>query len=354
VIAIVAPEPAAWVLPIAEAAAAHEPVWLFAPFALPAAPALLPARWRAGWQRRYLELDAEIREVLAWPALEAGVRLWTAGQADRLIRARMRTRALVDALASRALPREARMVIAPAFSARRTFATALRRDVTRVLVSDFPHLRRLHADLDLAARAHPTSRFLRRHRASASEIAHQEAEQVLANTILMRGRFAHEQLVSAGHSPNRLVPLQDASSIFGGPPRAAPPRVPSPLGPVRRVLLAGLATARNGSNEALATLEQAPELTLLIRPGEGLEPKALLAHPRVRIATAAERALENVDAVLAPAWCESYPEELGRAVARGLPVIATARAAGWLPVDSFHEVQPGDVVALVRALARAS
>lgn len=354
-IAIIAPEPAPWLGPAVEAAAALGPVWLFAPFALPAPPPLLPGRLRAAWKRRQLALAAHVQTVPGWPAFEVALRRWAHGRADRLIRSRMLARRLVDALAARALPEGVKAVIAPSSSARRTFSAALQRKALRVLVADMPLLRQLHADLDLAARARPASRFLLRHRASAREVAAQEMEQVLADRILVRGRFAAEVLATAGHAA-RVAPVEALGAVLRGEAVASDARPqPAPAlsrGTPRRVLLAGLATARNGSFEALAALERSPDVTLLVRTGEGLEPADLLQRPRVQVATEAERkSLEGVEAVLAPTWCESYPEEVTLAAARGIPVFATARAAGWLALERIGvELEPGDVDGLVRAL----
>jgi hypothetical protein len=114
-------------------------------------------------------------------------------------------------------------------------------------------------------------------------------------------------------------------------------------------LLAGLAAARGGTHETLAALEGRPHLTLLVRPGEGTEPSSLLAHPRVRIASrsALER-LEGVDAVLAPAWCETYPREVPLAIERAVPIIGTLRAVAR--EQATHVVDAGDASGLGAAL----
>ena len=128
----------------------------------------------------------------------------------------------------------------------------------------------------------------------------------------------------------------------------------------KRVLLAGLAAARHGTMEALAAVAARPHVTLLVRPGEGMEPADLLAHPQVAVADDAQRRhLRGVDLVLAPAWCETYLAEVTTAAAVGVPVVATQRAAGWLtPVpDSASEsalgLAPGDSQALGVAMDRA-
>jgi len=227
-------------------------------------------------------------------------------------------------------------VIAPSLAARSVFAAAPP-GCLKILVEDLPSFRQLHADLDLAALAHPDCRFLRRYRAPARLVARQEAERVLADALLVRGRFAAEQRSGAG-KPILPLPL----------PSVELARSSHAPGARRRVLLAGLATARNGSMEAL---QAAGDWELLVRPGEGMEPADLLSRPNVRAARPSEIAsLEGIDLVIAPAWCESHPEELRRAAAARIPAVATHRSAGWLDVT---EIPPGDAAALGAAAERA-
>ena len=214
-----------------------------------------------------------------------------------------------------------------------------------MLVEDLPSLRALHADLDEAASRHPEENFLRNHRASAEDVARQEAERLLADELWVRGEFCRERLLSAGHAPERireLPPLLAASET------ARLPQKPKGGADTPRVaLLAGPALARGGLREALAAVDARPQWSLWVRPAEGTDPKHL-AHPRVRRVTEKEqRTLEGVDVVLAPSWCESHPPELARAVARGIPVIATDRASGFLPCQTIPR---GNVPALVAEL----
>jgi hypothetical protein len=214
-----------------------------------------------------------------------------------------------------------------------------------VLVEDLPSLRALHADLDEAVSRHPEESFLRNHRASAEDVARQEAERLLADELWVRSEFARERLLAAGLAPERIRELSAPSE--GTRPSAQAPR-PKHGAPAHWVaLLAGPALARSGLREALAALDARPQWTLWVRPAEGTDPK-LLEHPRVRAVSAEElRTLHGADAVLAPAWCESHPPELTRAAALGLLIIATDRAAGFLPCRT---VPRGNVPALVAEL----
>lgn len=343
---VVAPEPAPW-LGALLATLAGERVQLFAPWRVAgAAPPWWPARVRAAWQRRQLALPAGV-EAVGRPellALDAGLRAWAGDRADRVLRARFTMRRAVDRAAAASLPADARRVIAPSLAARRAFARARAGahggGARCVLVEDLPGLRELHDDLDRAARAHPDCAFLRRFRADAAVVAHQDAERHLADEVLVRGAFAEARVAARGHV---VAPLPTA-------PLVAAPRAPRRSG-VPRVLLAGLAAARGGAVEAAAATAAARGAWhLLVQPGAGMEPADLLSRPHVARASDAARALVDVDLVIAPAWCELYPREVALAAALGVPVIATPRAAGI--TTPAIEVAPGDAVGLGAAIAQ--
>jgi hypothetical protein len=275
--------------------------------------------------------------ALPWPSKYPHARVWSPPAlavrvalrlAPRRIEARLHLRRALAQLAARQIPGSATEVIAPSLCARPVFAEAKRRGLRTVLVQDLPCLRRLHADLDRASAAHPSSRFLRSYRAAPWAIVEQEAEWVLADEVVVRGAYA--AAIVSRHAP--VSPLQA--------PSQAPGRVKRP----QRVQLAGIATPRHGIFELLeaqARLEE--ELEIIVRPGEGLEPYDLLG--RRGIVTSG-----TPDVVVAPSWCEAHLTEVHDAVARGVPVIATPQASGWLG-EAVTRVAPGDVAALVRALS---
>ncbi|WP_394851084.1 hypothetical protein [Pendulispora rubella] len=269
--------------------------------------------------------------------------------AGRRMTARFAARRGADAWAARTLEATLQTgaeVTAPTCGALGTFAEARRRGLRTVLMHDLPMLRPMHADLDRAALVHPRCAFLRRYRAPASMVARQEAEYVLADVIHVRGHFAREQLMARGIPAARLRAL------------------PSPEGPMptrragngqnmhRVMLLAGLATARNGTMELRAALAAQPRWTAVVRAGEGLDPPDLLAHPRIRVATRAEiERLDGIDVVVAPSWCESHAPEVARAAWLGVPVVATHRAAGFIDLAvAGVEIAPGDAAGLAAAL----
>lgn len=359
-IAIVAPEPAPWLAPVIELALQAGPVRVLAPWAVRAGvPAWLPARLRAFWQRRSLTvegLDAPVT-LPGWALGEGALRAWAGALADRKLAARFALRAAVDWLAARWLAargRDVRVVIAPSCAAQRTFAAAARRGAAGLLIEDLPDIRGLHADLDAALRVHPGCVFLRRYRASRAVIVRQEAERALAGALpgalILRGQHAQRERERLGFAPARILALEPDMRV---PVRPARPKDTAAGARVRagtaRVLLAGLAAARHGAVEALAAVGARPRLTLLVRPGEGMEPRDLLAHPQVAVASEDERRhLRGVDVVLAPAWCEAYLDEVALAERLGVPVVATLRGAGW--VTPVAAITPGDVGALGAAM----
>jgi hypothetical protein len=118
------------------------------------------------------------------------------------------------------------------------------------------------------------------------------------------------------------------------------------------ILLAGLAAARSGLYEVVGLAAAVPEATIVVRAGEGLEPADALDRPNIRSATPAELELEGIDLVVAPAWCESDLAQIALAARRGIPVVATDRAAGRVRVEVT--IPPGDVQALVEAVRSLS
>lgn len=156
----------------------------------------------------------------------------------------------------------------------------------------------------------------------------QEQELVLADEIWVSNPFALEVLSRRGFNCRRWEPPIS-------PPRFARSG--------RDILLAGLATGRNGIYEVLEVVSRHPEWRLRVRAGEGLEPADLLSHPQVLPA----RGFEEVGLVLAPSWVESHSLEVRQGAALGLPVIATDRAAGF---ETAVKIPRGDLRAMEAAL----
>lgn len=340
---IVAPEPSDWLRPLLEAlptpgdGAAH--VEIFAPWALPGTPpAGAPARLTSAWRRRSLGELAPTAAIGGrnpmWWLADAGLRAWSGSTVDRVMRARVARRWAADRLAVRALPPSATTVIAPSLAARHTLAAAQARGLRTILVEDLPSLRELHADLDAAAARWPESRFLRRYRAPAEWVSAQRAERLLAETLLMRNAFAARCRRAEGFGDVRPLPGAKPAVVAAAPRR-----------PARTILLAGTAAARHGTNDVLAILDPRRDLTLLVQPGEGMEPADLLSHPQVRAASSVEKErLDGVDLVVAPAWCEAHLPQLAVAAARGIPILATDRVT-W---DESAPERPEDALRPLR------
>ena len=339
-IVIVAPEPVGWLSPLIHSLKAEGPLHVIAPWRL-GVNALTPLQHPFLKRRRLALRGAEIQSLPGFSAGEALARLWAKNRTERRLALRFLQRAAVDRIAAQQLPPTTQLVIAPSCSAQRTFARARARDIRCVLLEDLPSLRRLHADLDKAAKQHPDCRFLRHFRASPRAVARQEAERLLAHEILVRGTYTAAHLRELGFPATLWEPTP--------PPPIERNDAQSTRRPARCVVLAGLGTGRNGLIEAVDAIEHIPGSELRVREGEGLEPNWIRSHPQVRLFPGPPP-LEAADLVIAPAWSESYPAVLRAAVARGIPIAATPQAAGSLQLAPRATLVPGDNDALVGLL----
>lgn len=254
--------------------------------------------------------------------VERTMRLLGRRSAATAIEVDARRRVLAGRLAR--LPIGTREVIAPSLAALEAFRLARSIGARCTLVLDLPHLDGLHEDLDAAHARWPDCAFLQNHRAAPALLERQALEWSLADRVLVRSRFA-----ARGHRDARPLPAGPASV------QAAT------AGPLT-IRLAGLATGRAGAAEALAAIAQLPGARLSVRLGEGAWPAALHGHPQV-IGPAA------CHAVWAPSWVETGAAEVAAAERAGLPIIATAPAAGWTTATL---VARGDVAGLVDATLR--
>lgn len=237
--------------------------------------------------------------------------------AGRRVQARLSLRRTWDRMVR--LPDDATRVYASSLGARRVLAEARRRGIEGILVEDLPDLRRLHKDLDQAARLHPECGLLRRFRAPPGVLARQEIERVLASRRLT-------------DRPGEGDAIQ-----WPAPPSTSPRRGP-------RVLLSGLPVARNGTIELLCAVEGL-DLTVVARRGEIVEP----AGARLTLVDPAGLAdLDGIGLVVAPALVEGRHPALAQAALAGIPTIATAVAAGRVQVT--REVPVSDAIALREAI----
>ncbi|MEJ7596412.1 MAG: hypothetical protein WKG01_00765 [Kofleriaceae bacterium] len=261
-------------------------------------------------------------------AADAALRLWAAARTDRRYRASFLLRAAIDRWAAAEVRRrKPALVIASSLAARRTLATARELGIASVLVLDVPLLRALHRDLDRAADVWPERAFLRRFRAPSWAIARQEAERVLADLVVVRGRYAEQLCLADGIPEARLARLPLPVVELAAPARRT-----------GRVRLAGLAAARHGVDTALAAARRAG-MTLVVRTGEGTEPTDLGSLPGVATDDG------PVDAIVCPAVCETYACELA---VSAIPVIASPMAA----IDGVGP-DPFDAAAFAEAIRTA-
>lgn len=274
----------------------------------------------------------EGRGAVGFTALELAARVYSRGRRHKIFQSQFALRQASSIWASHTRElTQAKRILAPSLSARRLFAA--RSEAEAILLLDLPLFRTMHEDLDRAAAAHPDCKFLQRYRAPSWAILEQECEIAMADRLVVRGRFAQQELIKLGVSPERITVLE----ISYAPVVPERTRIPGEL----RVLLPGLAAARHGTAQLLALLETRPWLRIALRPGEGAEPASLMRHAQVSVAK--NDTLAGVHAVVAPSLCEAYFAEVQIAAASGIPVIATMRGAGAVPHDELTIELPDDV-----------
>jgi hypothetical protein len=190
--------------------------------------------------------------------------------------------------------------------------------------------------LDQPAAQHPESPTLRDFRASAGLLeAESEAlahagcwisphEQILA---LAGDRATRLDWIAPDHSPTRVVRSDGLPAI----------------------LFPASALARKGVLELVASLQGLR--VRVIAPFGAAESENVWADIRVERVASIDTGLALADLVVLPAWIEHQPRSLLAAIARGIPVIATA--ACGLPLSSQWECIPeGNVAALRRAIVQ--
>ena len=300
---VVAAAPDRLLAPLVDDYRKSRDVTLLSPLAAPAWLARVPGL--AGYAKRRRADDARITPLLA---VDAALRVWARDRVDRSYLSQFALRTAIDAWSAREVLRvRPDTVVACSLAARRTFAAAKTIGARTVLVLDLPLFRALHRDLDRAADVWPERAFLKRFRAPSWAIARQEAERVLADLILVRGPYARSLCIADGFAAPRVALLPQ-------PPR---PHVPAPAMPTGRIRLAGLAAARHGIDTALAVAASLGK-TLVVRIGEGTEPRDLARRPGIATDDG------PVDAVICPAISETYPPEVR---ITGTPVIASPMAS---------------------------
>jgi hypothetical protein len=275
--------------------------------------------------------------VGAWPLLRQRVRaviqrLWRWPPARRAMAA---AEAEAYAAAARLRPEHLELYVDQAwlpFLWRRGVLAGRR---VHVLMRALP-MDRIHAELDRAAGLHPDEPTLRDFRAGEALV---EAERrALDAATRWIGAHAAAMALAAGKEhplPWRLPPAETS----------AKPRAPGPL----RVLFPASSLVRKGALTLASALQGMP-VELLLPMRDGGDPARWGAIP-LRRCGLDEEALSQCDVVVLPAWVEHQPRALLAAIARRVPVIATA-ACGLGDVPGWIEMPAGDADALRAQLRR--
>lgn len=200
-----------------------------------------------------------------------------------------------------------------------------------VLVNRWP-LAALQAHLDEAAKRHPASGTLADFRADPA-LLRAEAEALAAAARIVTPHRA----IAASFGARAI--LLDWNTPSDPQPRANLPETV-------RWLLPSSALGRKGIHELVAALEEVGgELLVLGRAREGTGDPL----ERISFRQASLEDLPHCAAVVMPAWIEHEPRIALRALACGIPVIAS-NVCGLPTHPGLTEIEPGDVDALKAAM----
>jgi hypothetical protein len=205
-----------------------------------------------------------------------------------------------------------------------------------VLMQALP-MNRIQAELDRAARRHPDEPTLRDFRADGALV---EAER-RALDAATQWIGAHAQAMALAGGKGHALPWRTPPIVASKATATAPRAL--------RVLFPASSLVRKGALELASALQGMP-VELLLPMRDGGEPARWGTIPLRRVALG-EDTLPQCDVVALPAWVEHQPRVLLAAIARGVPVIATA-ACGLGTVPGWIDVPAGDVDALRAQLQR--
>ncbi|MES2669866.1 MAG: VanW family protein [Pseudomonadota bacterium] len=194
----------------------------------------------------------------------------------------------------------------------------------------------IHAQLDAAAAHHPDEPSLRDFRADDALL--RAEREALAGAERWIGPHAG-MLALAGDKAHALPWRLPTVDPAGAQRRSGPMRLYFPASSLMRKGARELSAAMSGLGA---------EIVLPMR--DGGEPARWNGIALQRIDDV-DAALSLCDAVVLPAWVEHEPRVLIAAIARGIPVIATA-ACGLGDLHGWSEVPAGDVAMLRAALKR--
>ncbi|PRP90337.1 Vancomycin B-type resistance protein VanW [Enhygromyxa salina] len=302
-----------------------------------------------------MPIDGELlrRPRYAWPGARVGRRKqFPALTLARSLRSRQlasqgaaRQRALLEherrlaaAMAAALEPVDTELVVAQTLVPHLWRAGALGGRRVEVLMQRLP-LSELQAQLDEAHARNPGSPTLADFRADPV-LVEAEAEAL----------DAAAQILSPHASVAECFPDKARKLDWSRPKPGRKRRAPRAPGPPR-LLLPSATVARKGAGElreALAGGERA-QLWIAGRELEGPGFWSASEAAGVRVVHGQSPELSEVDALVLPAWVEHQPRALLRAVAAGVPVIASG-ACGLAGVEGVRTVAAGDVEDLRGAL----
>ena len=305
-------------------------------------PWLRPARraagaWTSASSNRAVALGASLGRtfLLRRQAGEAGGRQQALMRGDRWI---------ATAFARRLEPRHAHLVVDQSLLVALAGSGALQGRTYDVLVHSLP-VGEIQRRLDLAATRWPRAEALRDFRATAASVDAELHALRRARRLVTPHADVARHLRALGHARVERLEWHSASHPHGDASRRASAATPV-------VAFPASALARKGALELAEALRHLGwRLLVLGRPSAdaGMWRGIEVEHPGHGDA----RWLERADVVALPAHIEHAPRALLRALAHGLPVVAT-RACGLPASPGLHEVDAGDVAGLVAALRQAA
>ena len=251
--------------------------------------------------------------------------------------------ALAQAYARRLRPRHTHLVVDQGLLLPLARLGALQGRTYDVLMHALP-IAELQRRLDHAAAPIPEAVSLRDFRASDDDA------DIENNALRRAARLATPHREVARHLRQHLAAAVDELA-WEVPQTSTGPFMKRGYVETPLVVFPASALARKGAPELAAALRTLGwRLLVLGTPSSDptLWHGIAVEHASHRDATWLKRA----DVVALPAWIEHAPRALLRALAHGLPVVAT-RACGLPPSPLLQEVAAGDVDALVRALKHA-
>ena len=251
--------------------------------------------------------------------------------------------AIARAFARRLAPRHTHLVVDQGLLLPLARLGALQGRTYEVLMHALP-VGELQQRLDAAAARWPAAGSLRDFRAAADDGDLEDAALRGATRFATPHRDVARHL--RAHYPAPVTELEWMQPEPAGLRPSAGLRAAAPL-----VAFPASALARKGAPELAAALRELGWRVIVL----GTPSSDPTLWHGVSMAQASWRDttwLQHADVVALPAWIEHAPRAVLRALAHGLPVVAT-RACGLPPSPRLHEIDAGDVPALVAALKQA-